>query len=416
MRQYYISFISTSLLTTNFMFSQIVFADVKPQILPLVQIPTQTESISPKAALERLFTSKEIQSEWFTSEFLAQIPIVQSRQIIDELKRQLGTYQGVQNNAQDYLVICSQASVPTKIILNSKGQISGLLFESPQAQFISLEEATTKFQALPGKVSFLVQEGKTTQAALNTKTPLAVGSAFKLAVLKALKSEIVSGKRTWKDIVKLQPSWKSLPSGILQTWPDGTYLTVQTLAALMISLSDNTATDILINLIGRQPIELVSPRNRPFLTTRESFILKSSRNENFLKRYRTSNEAQRRTILTKLSKKPLPDVNEFDGANPFALDVEWFFTAEELCGLMEQVADLPIMTINPGVANSKNWQRVAFKGGSEPGVLNMTTWLQGKNGKNYCVVATWNNSDASLEESKFIALYSGVIAKLAANK
>ncbi|MEH2278419.1 MAG: hypothetical protein V7K40_27475 [Nostoc sp.] len=98
--------------------------------------------------------------------------------------------------------------MPTKIALNSKGQISGLLFESPQAQVISLEEATTKFKALPGKVSFLVQEGKTIQAALNTKTPLAVGSAFKLAVLKALKSEIASEKRIWKDVVQLQPSWK----------------------------------------------------------------------------------------------------------------------------------------------------------------------------------------------------------------
>ncbi|WP_230967765.1 serine hydrolase [Nostoc sp. WHI] len=398
------------------MFSPMALADVKPKVLPLTQIQTQSESVSPKVALERLFTSKEIQNEWFAPDFLAQVPIAQVRQIIDELKSQLGTYQGVQKNAQDYLVIFNQASVPTKIVLNSKKQISGLLFESPQTQFISLQEATTKFKALPGKVSFLVQEGKRIQAALNTKTPLAVGSAFKLAVLKALKSEIASGKRTWKDVVQLQLSWKSLPSGILQTWPDKSYLTVQTLAALMISLSDNTATDTLINLIGRQPIELVSPHNRPFLTTRELFILKSSRNEKFLKRYRTSNEAQRRAILKELFKKPLPDVNEFEGANPVALDVEWFFTAEELCGLIEQVADLPLMTINPGVANPKDWQRVAFKGGSEPGVLNMTSWLQGKNGRSYCVVATWNNSNASLEESKFLALYNGVLAKLATNK
>ncbi len=416
MRQDYISFISTSLLTINLTFFQVVLADIKTEPQPIKQMLTQTESISPKAALQRLFTSEKIENEWFTPDFLAQVPLEKLQKIIDGLKKQLGTYENVQNNLQDYLIIFSQASVPTKIVLNNKAQISGLFFEPPQAKFISLEEVTSKFQQLSGKVSFLVREGKTIQAALNTKTPLAVGSAFKLAVLKALKSEIASDKRTWKDVVQLQPRWKSLPSGILQTWPDGTYLTLQTLAALMISVSDNTATDILINLIGRQPIELASPRNRPFLTTRELFILKSPRNENFLKRYRTSNADQRIAILKELSKKPLPDVNEFEGVNPVALDVEWFFTAEELCELIEQVADLPVMTINPGVANPQNWQRVAFKGGSEPGVLNMTTWLQGKNGKNYCVVATWNNSDASLEESKFMALYSGVIAQLATNK
>lgn len=74
------------------------------------------------------------------------------------------------------------------------------------------------------------------------------------------------------------------------------------------------------------------------------------------------------------------------------------------------------MSINPGVANPQDWQKVAFKGGSEPGVLNLTTWLQAKNGKKYCVVATWNNSNAPVEESKFMGLYGGVITQLAASK
>ncbi|MBW4614108.1 MAG: serine hydrolase [Desmonostoc vinosum HA7617-LM4] len=417
MYKYYIGFLFTiSLVTINLIFPQLTLADIKIQLLPLAQMPASSKSISPKAALERLFTTKEIQKEWFATEFLAQIPLEKMQQIINTIKTQLGDYQNVQNNAQDYLIIFSQGSVPTKINLNPKGQISGLLFEPPQTKLTSLKEATTQFQALPGQVSFLVQENKTVLAALNTKTPLAVGSAFKLAVLQALKLEIASGKRAWKDVMQLQTNWKSLPSGILQTWPDGAYITVQTLASLMISFSDNTATDTLINLIGRQPIELVSPRNRPFLTTRELFILKGSENRDLLKRYRTSNETQRRAILQELAKKPLPNVSEFEGNNPVALDVEWFFTTEELCGLIEQVADLPLMSINPGVANPQDWQRVAFKGGSESGVLNLTTWLQAKNGKSYCVAATWNNSNAPVEESKFIALYSGVLAKLAANK
>jgi beta-lactamase class A len=228
-----------------------------------------------------------------------------------------------------------------------------------------------------------------------------------------LKSEISSGKRSWKDVVQLNSSMKSLPSGMLQTWASGSYLTVQSLAALMISISDNTATDTLINLIGRQRIESFSPRNRPFLTTRELFVLKGKENRDLLKRYQTSNQAQRRVILNRLATKPLPDVSDFEGVNPVALDVEWFFTASELCGLISDVADLPLMSINPGVANPKNWQTVAFKGGSEPGVINLTTWLQAKNGKNYCVVATWNNSKAPIEESKFMALYSSIITQLA---
>ncbi len=413
MYQHNISFFLATLLTIALAFPHLAIADTRPRTQLRAEIPTPETSISAKAALERLFTSTQIQTEWFATEFLVQVPIEQVRKIITELKGQLGNYQAVQSNAQDYLILFNQGAVPAKIVLNSKGQISGLLFEPPQAKVANLEKAIAQFKALPGNVSVLVKEGKITKAALNPQIPLAVGSAFKLAVLKALKSEISLGKRSWKDVVQLQASMKSLPSGMLQTWASGSYLTVQTLATLMISISDNTATDTLMNLIGRQKIELLSPRNRPFLTTRELFILKGKENRNLLKRYQTSNQAQRRAILNGLASKPLPDVSDFEGVNPVALDVEWFFTASELCELMSDVADLPLMSINPGVANPKNWQKVAFKGGSEPGVINFTTWLQAKNGKNYCVVATWNNSNAPIEESKFMALYSSIVAQLA---
>lgn len=175
--------------------------------------------------------------------------------------------------------------------------------------------------------------------------------------------------------------------------------------------------DILINLLGRESIELISPRNRPFLTTRELFILKGSQNRKLLDRYRKGNLAKRRSLLPELAQLSLPNISEFEGSNPVAIDnLEWFFSAEELCGMMEEVENLPLMSVNPGLANSNDWQKVAFKGGSEPGVLNLTSWLQGKNGKNYCVVATWNNKNTPLDQSKFFAAYSGVLSFLAEQK
>jgi hypothetical protein len=78
--------------------------------------------------------------------------------------------------------------------------------------------------------------------------------------------------------------------------------------------------------------------------------------------------------------------------------VEWPFAATELCNLMAQVEALPLMSINPGVANPNNWARVAFEGGSEPGVLNLTTWLEPDSGEPYCVVTTWNDATQPLED------------------
>ncbi len=401
------------LFVSSLIFPRYASASLQIKTLYLAQTQNSVKPISKEAVLERLFTSEDIKAEWFAPSFLKQIPITQIKSIISDVKNQLGSYQGVKTSGSDYVVNFSLGSIPTKIVLNNKRQIAGLLLQPPTLKIGSLSDAISELKKLPGKISFIVKEDSSILADLNAKTPLAVGSAFKLAVLKTLKAQIASGKKSWSDVVKLQAEDKSLPSGILQTWPNNSPLTLQTLASLMISISDNTATDILIKQVGRESIQSSSSRNRPFFTTRELFVLKGSQNRKLLQLYRKSNETQRRTLLAELVKKPLPDVSEFEGTNPNALDVEWFYSAEELCELMEQVASLPLMSINPGVANPNDWERVAFKGGSEPGVLNLTSWLKGKNGKQYYVVATWNNSDVPVDELKLSALYGGVISLLA---
>lgn len=381
--------------------------------MPVVAAPANVaQALTPEAAIERLFTQPQIQANWFTEDFLTAAPVPQIQQIVASLQTALGKYQTVRREGRDYQVEFERGSVPTKITLNAQQQIAGLLFESPRLKFASLDEALRGFRSLPGQVSLLVTEGETEKAALQADTPLAVGSTFKLAVLKALQDQVAAGQKQWGDVVALKPEWKSLPSGILQTWTDGALLTLDSLAALMISQSDNTATDHLMRLVGEAAIAPLADRNQPFLTTREFFVLKSAQNADLLAQYRTGDAAKRRSLLPQVAQRPLPDGREFEG-DPIAQDVEWFFTTRELCALMAQVQDLPLMTINPGVTNAANWQRVAFKGGSESGVVNLTTGLQAKTGKRYCVSATWNNT-AVLERSQFFALYSGVVERLRA--
>ncbi|HBB34343.1 MAG TPA: serine hydrolase [Cyanobacteria bacterium UBA8803] len=379
--------------------------------------------LSPQAALERLFNTPQLQSDWFAPIFLDQIPLTQIQQVIAELQQDLGAYQRIELQGDRYLIIFERGQAAAQIFLNSQSQIAGLSIR-PQPKAVTLAEAIEQLKTFPGQVNFLVLENGSQLAALNPEQPLAVGSTFKLAVLAALRQQIESGQRSWQDVVELQSEWKSLPSGILQTWPDGSVLTLQTLATLMISMSDNTATDILIQVLGREPIEAFTERNRPFLTTREAFILKDSQHQDLLGRYRASGQAEQRQILAEIAKYPLPDL-DLSGKtstgllndNPTAVDIEWFFTPQELCQLMAKVAELPLMSVNPGggLANPDNWSRVAYKGGSEPGVLNLTTWLE-TNNKTYCVVATWNNADVSLDETRLYKLYSAVLKGLEGKK
>jgi hypothetical protein len=70
--------------------------------LRVAQVQPPIQLMTPKAAIERLFTSKQIQTDWFTSSFLSQIP-VSPQQVIESLKTSLGAYQGVQEVGEDYI-------------------------------------------------------------------------------------------------------------------------------------------------------------------------------------------------------------------------------------------------------------------------------------------------------------------------
>lgn len=379
-------------------------------ILVLLASYSTAQSITPKAALERLFTSEALQDEWFTDDFLAEVPTAQLTTILTQITDQLGAYRRVEGDGSPFTVIFARGTATAQIALNEQAQISGLFFSALTPDVGSTDEAVAGFERLPGQVSVIALESAEARAALNADTPLAVGSTFKLAVLSTLQDQIQAGTHAWDEVIVLKPEWKSLPSGILQDWPDGAPLTLQTLATLMISQSDNTATDALIAIVGREAVEAKTERNRPFLTTREAFLLKDSANSQLLDRYLAGDEAGKRAVLRELQGLPLPNADSFSNELT-ALEVEWFFTARELCKLMAEVQALPLMSVSPGVTDPGKWARVAFKGGSELGVLNLTTWLTAQGGASYCVSAT-QNQDAPIDENAFVSLYSGLVETL----
>ncbi|MEM1254741.1 MAG: serine hydrolase [Cyanobacteria bacterium P01_H01_bin.21] len=374
------------------------------------QTMAMAATISEETALSRLFTTSEIEASWFADSFLSQISLAQIEQILKGIVANVGPYQRVDSAGDHYILTFEQGTVPTRIVLNASGQISGLLFEPPQIAAMDLETLQTAFAELSGDASLLILKDGNEIAQINADQSLAIGSAFKLLVLQALQLQIESGEHSWEEILQLQEPYRSLPSGRLQDWPTGTPLTVQSLATMMISESDNTATDHLLALVGRPNVEALTRRNRPFLSTREAFILKDPQNQTLLNRYRQATEQERRGILTAMADLPLPAVNIFN-SGPLALDVEWFMSGRELCDAIATVAELPPMQVNPGLANPANWQRIAFKGGSEPGVMNFTTALKDADNHNYCVTATWNNPEG-IDELKFSGLYTSALSSL----
>ena len=370
------------------------------------------QSLTPAAALARVLAAPTQKPDWYATAVLSQISMKQMDGLVAGIDAQLGTFQKVTGDGAggDYVAIYSGGTLPCWIALDADGKIAGIFFKSPQPTMTSLNDALAKFAGLHGTLSYLVLQNGKVRAAVGQQTALAVGSTFKLAVLTALDREIRSGKRHWSDVVLLRDGWRSMPSGVMQAWPAGTPVTLATLAAEMISISDNTATDTLIHTLGRAAIEPYAGANVPLLTTRAMFALKTKNGGALRAAWRAGDATARRALIARLEAAPL-DENALALA-PADADIEWHFTNRRLCALMAGVRDLPLFTINPGVANASDWKHVAFKGGSDSGVISMTTWLTAKNGTQFCVSATLDDRTAEVDEKGFSMAYAAVIQRL----
>jgi hypothetical protein len=267
---------------------------------------------------------------------------------------------------------------------------------------------------------------------IDPATAAPLGSAFKLYVLDALGNAVAAGKVGWNQTLTVTAQFKGLPPGDLQNEPDGTQISVLDTAAKMISVSDNTATDMLINLVGRSAVEaaltatgMASPAlDRPFLTTREIFILKLDQWPALAKRYSAADEPHRRALLAgTVDRAPLPPVAAA-GAWTTPRDInslEYFASASDLCGAYASLAALArrpglspigqVISLNDGglQLDPAQWKTTWFKGGSEPGVLTLAYLATTRTGRSYVVTVLAENPSQPIDETTAIPVILSAI-------
>jgi len=390
-----------------------VQADVSPVPSPSVSAVPSSAPVAPielaRSRVDTMLRTGHADPGWFSDAFLAQVSAAKIDEIIVTLKGSLGDYRSVRATPAAFVAEFAKGTDDVLIHLDAESKIDALLFRQPHLTAASLEAALTALQRPSATLSYvLVAEGRSERAASNASASLAVGSAFKLAVLEAIQDEVARGRLRWTDVVPLKREWKSLPSGILRTWPDGTPLTVATYAAEMISISDNSAADALVRIAGASALRPYAGSNEPFLTTREMFTLKSTGAEALRSAYlNAASVGARSAVLRRADALPLPALTSLATAPDAA--VEWHYSVRQLCEAMRRVADLPLMTINPGVADASRFRRVAYKGGSDAGILNLTTMVTTTRGSHVCFSATLNDSAHAVDKSSFEAAYGGVL-------
>jgi hypothetical protein len=327
-----------------------------------------------------------------------------------------------------------QTRLRVSMAVDSAGLISGLLLQ-PAGTPTAPPPAPTTWAGVDRQVRSVAPQVRMLVAAVNGNacrpvqaidagTPAPLGSAFKLYVLDALAGAVASGKVSWNQQLTITSQLKSLPSGELQNEPDGTRVSVQQAADDMISMSDNTAANMLMALVGRTAVEQATVASGmadpgldvPFLTTRELFALKLIDWPQLADGYLARSTAGRLAMLTstidRVPYSTLTAANSAAWTAPRDIDsLEWFASPTDICHVY---ASLAALARQPGLApvaaalqinnggiglDPSQWRTVWFKGGSEPGVLTLNYLATTRGGQSYVVSVLVENPAAPIAET-----------------
>lgn len=414
--------------------------------------PVDTEAPAAQTALDRrahqlvdLFGGKIAFTDYFDPYFQTAVPEPQfkafSTGVIAQYGRAVAVNSVTPTSPHSTTVLLrfekGVATVLLDVGVTADERVTGLRVTGVTVSGDSFDTVAAEIAALPGQTGFLVAEldGKSFRplASANTDRQFAVGSTIKLYILDELAAQVAAGQRKWSDVVPL--SHFSFSSAATSNWPANTPVTLQTLANWMISVSDNGATDTLIHLIGRGPIEARMraaghsdpSRNIPLLTTVEAFALKGNNFADLRPQFiKGDDAAQRQLIEGNRDRLTLSNVDgvSFTAGPRFIDSLEWFASPNDIARLMidlrarQSKTLLAAMAINNGVGPvaGADWTYLGYKGGSENGVLAMSLLGERKSdGKYFVVTAGWNNPDANLASEKLVGLVTRLLALAALN-
>lgn len=254
----------------------------------------------------------------------------------------------------------------------------------------------------------------------------AIAASFHLFIAAAAAEAVASGNARWDEGIPVKERWKCLPNGRTSSLPAGTELSLSELLDRMLVDSDTTAADHIFHRVGREAVEttfknvVVDPRKSlPLLSTRELFAMKIAADDFLRDDYRGCEVDVRREMLAEGGEVEQLEIDwaKLDDWNlPRAVEtIEYFTTCKELCGAMAELRRLeqlpgmePLsksLRSDPGMEiNRKTWTSVAYKGGTEPGVLSHVWLLQRDDGRFYTMAVIWNNPERNLEDDRLMNL------------
>lgn len=112
------------------------------------------------------------------------------------------------------------------------------------------ERVKAKIQSFPGRVTLYAKNlERGASYGILPEAPVRTASTIKLAIMVECFAEAAEGKLKWSEPLKITDGEKVSGSGVVQDLSDGDELPIRDLLDLMIVLSDNTATNLILNRI-----------------------------------------------------------------------------------------------------------------------------------------------------------------------
>ncbi len=390
-----------------------------------------------------LFNSQIAYNDYFAPNFLEAVPTRQLDQIITGANAQYGKAISIRSivandpHAGIIKLNFEKATATIQMVINPNAPflVSLLLLQGFEVAGDNYSDIEQEISALPGKAGFAIHLLSNRQAPTMIKQyrgadQFAIGSTFKLYILAELAAQIERGRLKWSDIAPLAP--KSSTLGGTEKWPEGSPLSLQSLATLMISVSDNNATDALIAFLGRRNIEARVRQighddiNRitPFLSTAEAFSFKMKANDKLRNDFLRASEKEQQKIIAR-NKNRLSidnyDAREFANGPLYIEDIEWYATSTDISRVLDNLRQSRdpiiknILSLNSGIGanDARRWNYLGYKGGSEPGVISMSFMVQSRQGIWYSVSGSWNNPDKEVNRNQWVAIMTRILNILA---
>jgi beta-lactamase class A len=113
------------------------------------------------------------------------------------------------------------------------------------------QQVQARIQGFPGKVTLYAKNLQSGASyGVGAENPVRTASTIKLAIMVECFFEAAEGKLQWSEPLKVSAGEKVSGTGVVQDLSEGDELPIRDMVDLMIVLSDNTATNLILNRIG----------------------------------------------------------------------------------------------------------------------------------------------------------------------